>query len=67
MVTSAKNSSWFGDHDIVDLNACGLHTPSIVRQKAFTIDIRLVQKKIGALATKDHQAAMHCLNKSIDL
>ncbi len=60
MITSAKNSTWFGDHLIHDMASCGLQVPSIVRQKAFTIDIRLIQKKIGLLSQKDlHQVKFH--------
>lgn len=65
MITSAKNSNWFGDHDIADLIACGLPTPSIVRQKAFTIDIRLIQKSIGVMAANDIQKVSHQLEQNI--
>lgn len=67
MITSAKNNSWYGDHDILDLQSCGLHTPSTIRQKAFTVDVRLIQKRIGTLSLKDQLAVKQSLNHNLDL
>jgi mRNA interferase MazF len=53
MITSSRQTQWHGDHTIIDLAQTGLHVDSIVRQKIFTIDIRLVQKKIGKLSAQD--------------
>lgn len=53
MITTAKNSKWFGDLLISDLAETGLSVPSYVRQKIFTIDSRLIEKRIGHLSKND--------------
>ncbi|MDP1573355.1 MAG: type II toxin-antitoxin system PemK/MazF family toxin [Coxiellaceae bacterium] len=53
MVTSASHSAWFGDLLIADLKITGLPIESTMRQKLFTIDLRLIEKKIGHLAKSD--------------
>lgn len=45
MITSAQHSEWFGDHLIADLAHAGLSVDSYLRQKAFTVDLRLIEKK----------------------
>ncbi len=56
MITSAKNSSWSSDHLIKDLESAGLNTSSVVRQKIFTLDARLIIKKIGKLSPQDQKS-----------
>lgn len=56
MITSAKHSQWYGDHPIIDLDSAGLRAQSIIRQKIFTLDIRLIIESIGKLKTKDKDA-----------
>lgn len=53
MVTSAKNSAWPSDYQISALESTGLSSPSIVRQKIFTLDTRLIFKCIGELSPID--------------
>ena len=53
MITSAMHTSWFGDHKILDLNKTGLTRECIVRQKLFTIDLRLIINEIGQLSSED--------------
>src|SRR5579883_3013655 len=55
MVTSAKHSSWQSDHKIMDLKAAGLTAPSVIRQKIFTLDIRLILKVLGRLSKRDQE------------
>lgn len=55
MITTAKHSSWLGDHRILDLKKAGLPIESIVRQKIFTLDIRLIEKELGFLSHEDQQ------------
>ena len=50
MITSAKNSAWPLDVEIVDLDKAGLPSPSVVRMKLFTLDHQLVIRKAGTLA-----------------
>lgn len=65
MITSAKNSSWFNDCVIQDLAAAGLSSPSIIRQKMFTIDTRLIIKSVGQLALSDQKSLIKHLKKHI--
>lgn len=65
MVTSAKHATWFGDHAIIDLNEAGLHVESIVRQKIFTLDLRLIVDCIGKLSIKDRQSVVKNAQKHI--
>lgn len=53
MITSAKHSEWHGDVEIKDLASAGLPVESLVRQRLFTIDARLIEKQIGVLAVAD--------------
>lgn len=53
MVTSAKHSNWKSDYQIDHLQSTGLNSPSIIRQKIFTIDIRLIIEKSGDLFDSD--------------
>ena len=56
MITSQKNPDWPLDISITDMNKAGLTAASKVRMKLFTLDGRLIVKKVGALASKDQKA-----------
>ncbi len=56
MITSASNQGWSSDLNIQYLEAAGLSHDSVMRQKIFTIDSRLIVRKIGKLHAKDRQA-----------
>jgi len=45
----------------------GLSAPSVVRMKLFTLDSRLIVKKIGGLAAKDQEAVKVNLKKLMDI
>jgi mRNA interferase MazF len=70
MITSSKNSPWPLDTNIGSIQKTGLPAPSLVRMKLFTLDSRLILKKIGGLSTKDQEAVrdnlkkLMCLNDS---
>jgi len=55
MIMTAKHSHWYGDHPIIDLKSSGLSVPSIIRQKLFTIDSRLIKKQVGILGKEDRK------------
>jgi mRNA interferase MazF len=55
MITSAGHRPWPGDVAVTDLQSAGLNTPCLVRIKLFTLDNRLIVKKIGRLASCDQQ------------
>jgi len=52
MITTAKNSAWPTDVNIIDLKNAGLPVPSVIRLKLFTLDERLVADCLGALDIK---------------
>lgn len=53
MITSRKNVGWPLDVPITDSSAAGLPSPSVARMKLFTLDDRLIIRKVGALSRKD--------------
>ncbi|MGA7178279.1 MAG: type II toxin-antitoxin system PemK/MazF family toxin [Thiobacillaceae bacterium] len=61
MITSAKNSSWPLDIEIIDLDAVGLPSPSMIRMKLFTLDHQLILRKLGRLGERDRAAAARTL------
>lgn len=63
MITSAKNSAWPLDVEILDLKQAGLPSPSVVRMKLFTIDHRLIVDRLGTLSKRDSTSAMESVKK----
>jgi mRNA interferase MazF len=61
MITTAGHHPWPGDVQLADLKAAGLNSPCLVRLKLFTLDNRLIVKKIGQLAAADRQQLSHQL------
>ena len=61
MITSLKNPSWPLDTPISDMKKAGLNAASKVRMKLFTLDSRLILKKIGTLSSKDQKAVSKAL------
>lgn len=60
MITTRGHHPWPGDTDIENRHAAGLHSPCMVRLKLFTLDNRLIMKRIGHLSEKDRtRAAEH--------
>ncbi|HKZ02555.1 MAG TPA: type II toxin-antitoxin system PemK/MazF family toxin [Pyrinomonadaceae bacterium] len=55
MVTTSGHPSWPGDVALADHKAAGLQIPCIVRLKLFTLDNRLLVKRIGALSLSDQK------------
>jgi len=53
MITSACHSRWPLDVEVIDLVNAGLPVKSIIRMKLFTIDHRLIIKKLGHLEKQD--------------
>lgn len=63
MITSAEQSDWVGDYSIMNLQSAGLPSLCIVRFKLFTLDHRLVLRKVGALSAADQkQLRVHWKN-----
>lgn len=58
MITTSAHSPWPGDVSLEDHSAAGLAFPCIVRLKGFTLDNRLILKRLGRLAPKDRERIM---------
>ncbi len=52
MITTSS-LPWPGDTPLKDLNATGLATSCVVRLKLFTLDNRLILRRIGQLSSED--------------
>jgi mRNA interferase MazF len=61
MITTKAEPPWPADHRISDYAAAGLALSCIVRLKLFTIDNRLVERKLGRLANADRAAVRDSL------
>ena len=53
MITTRDHREWPGDSDIEEYTAAGLNLQCRVRLKVFTLDNRLLLKKIGRLSDND--------------
>jgi len=53
MITTSAHHPWPGDLEIKQRDSTGLTTFCIVRLKCFTLDNRLIVKRIGHLAAGD--------------
>lgn len=67
MITSAKNPDWPLDSKIGSIKKAGLPSPSMVRMKLFTLDSRLIVRKIGGLAAKDQKKVKENLKTLMSL
>ena len=60
MITTKQKPVWPGDTQITNIVACGLRSPCLVRLKLFTLDNRLILRKIGRLGeTGSFQVTKH--------
>lgn len=67
MITRAAQTKWFNDIEIQDEKSIGLNGRSFIRLKIFTLDNRLIKKKIGQLAKTDKELCLKTLKKSFAL
>lgn len=63
MITSAKQSEWKLDMPIRDIGPTGLPGLSIMRPKLFTLDERLILRKIGELSERDQKVVQNTLSR----
>lgn len=61
MITTAARSHWPTDVPLADGKAVGLMAASLVRLKIFTLDNRLVARKLGELSAGDRGAVRKML------
>ena len=66
MITSQKNEPCPLGVTIKHKNDSGLTTPSIVRMKLFTLDNRLILKKVGHLSKADQEQVKQSLLTTFD-
>lgn len=66
MITTASNISWVNDINISDLASTGLDVASVVRMKMFTIDNRIIKRKIGTLGLRDRKACAKVVSGSLE-
>jgi mRNA interferase MazF len=59
-ITTARQSAWPADVTF-DHGKAGLREPSIVRMKLFTLDNRLILKKVGSLVGSDRAEVTNSL------
>ena len=67
MITSQKNPDWPLDTTITSIRRTGLSAPSKVRMKLFTLDSRLIVKKIGTLTNRDKKAVGKALQRLLGI
>ena len=67
MITSQKNPDWPLDTTITTIRRTGLTAPSKVRMKLFTLDSRLIVKKIGTLTNRDKKAVGKALQRLLGI
>jgi len=60
MITSAANAPWPFDTSVNSASA-GLRAPSKVRMKIFTLDNRLILKRVGGLNDADRRTVARAL------
>jgi mRNA interferase MazF len=53
MITRAMATRWPSDRRIIDLAPTGLNVSSVVRWKIFTLDNRIIRRRIGSLGGDD--------------
>jgi mRNA interferase MazF len=53
MITSAKNTQWINDFEIKELENTGLKTNCVIRYKVFSLDERIILKKIGFISANE--------------
>ncbi len=56
MITAAANSRRPNDVELTDLQTAGLRAPSVVRMKLFSLDNRLLARRVGVIGTSDRKA-----------
>lgn len=67
MVTTASAGSRPGDTRLADLAEAGLKVSCVVRMKLFSLDNRLIARRVGRLSETDRQAVGHAVRRLIAL
>ncbi|MDY7018404.1 MAG: type II toxin-antitoxin system PemK/MazF family toxin [Nitrospirota bacterium] len=67
MITTKAIPAWPFDVPIAELASAGLKSPSVIRMKLFTLDLRLVLGKLGSLGPTDKKAVQNALKNLLGL
>lgn len=67
MITTAAGGARSDDTPLIDLDAAGLRAPSVLRLKLFTLDNRLIARRIGRLSASDRLRARVAVDALIAL
>lgn len=67
MITTRDHRPWPGDCAIEELESAGLRVPCIVRPKLFTLDNRLILRRLGRLGTGDAEKVKTALRSLLCL
>jgi mRNA interferase MazF len=65
MITTSSHRPWPGDTDITNHESAGLPLPCIARIKLFTLDNRLIIRRLGRLSTEDQEAVGTSIQKHL--
>lgn len=65
MITTSRENAWPGDTDIGDLEFAGVAVECFVRLKLFTLDNRLILRRLGSLAQADRRNTNHALTEML--
>ncbi len=57
MITTRAHNPWPGDTRISEYESAGLSASCVIRLKLFTLDNRLILRKVGTLSAVDRQKA----------
>jgi mRNA interferase MazF len=66
MITRATHTQWPSDHAIEDLRPTGLRDASVVRFKVFTLDNRILERRIGRLGDGDARGCGAALRRAFN-
>lgn len=66
MVTSSS-LRWASDCPLRDLASAGLSTPCVVRMKLFTLDNRLIIKRMGKLGGEDQEQVVSAVQSILQV
>ena len=67
MITRAKSTAWPSDYPIVEWEAAGLKADCVVRFKLFTLDNRILRRRIGLLGNADQAACAVAMTEMLGL
>ena len=66
MITTARHTRWPSDYPIQELPPTGLRVACVVRWKLFTLDNRVLQRRMGQLGERDMHNCRAALARIFD-